>query len=230
MGIGRGATVMSFQILNRRLMEHLRARIQNGELSERSLARLSGISQPHIHNVLKGEKILSPKLEDKILITLKISILDLFTTEELNLQLNNGGSLNRYRALNVLDGLLGPGFTMPTQASHGEMQPVECSILGDVFRPQLARLGADLEMAPFVTANRLVLLDYSETARLTPKPDMYYATIIGGLGVIRILIKEGSRWFAATEQTREPRERWQELPVGTDPLSVIKARVVWLHR
>jgi hypothetical protein len=221
---------MSFEMLKRRLLGHLRARIQNGELSERSLARLSGISQPHIHNVLKGGKTLSPKLEDKILATLKISILDLFSMEELSMQLNNGGSLNRYRALNVLDGLLGPGFPMPTQASHGEMHPVECSLLGDVSHPQLSRLGADPEMAPFVNLNQLVLLDYSETARLTPKPDMYYATSIGGSGVIRILIKEGPRLFAATEHTRDTRERWQELPVAADPLSIVKARVVWLHR
>ena len=220
---------MSFEMLRSRLMEHLRARIQNGEFTERSLARLSRISQPHIHNVLKGAKILSPKLEDRILAALKISILDLFSTEELRMQVNNGDGLRRYRALSVLDGLLGPGLPMPVQASHGEMHPVECSLLNGVFRPQLARLGEDRQMAPFVNANQLVVLDYSETARLAPKPEMHYASSINGSGVIRILIKEEHRLFAATERTKEARELWQEFPAGADPLSIVRARVIWLH-
>jgi hypothetical protein len=32
----------------------LRERVMNGEISERRLAQLTGISQPHMHNVLKG--------------------------------------------------------------------------------------------------------------------------------------------------------------------------------
>ena len=220
---------MSFEMLRSRLMEHLRSRIQNGELTERSLARLSSISQPHIHNVLKGAKILSPKLEDRILAALKISILDLFSAEELRNQVSNGGGLRRYRALGVLDGLLGPGFPMPAQASHGEMHPVECSLLNGLFRPQLARLGEDPGMAPFVSANQLVVLDYSETARLAPKPDMHYAALTKGSGSIRILIKEGHRLFAATERTKETRELWEELPAAADPLSIVRARVIWIQ-
>ena len=180
--------------------------------------------------MLKGAKILSQELEDQLLSTLRISVLDLFTMDELRMQLNNGGGLYRYRALPVLDGLLGPGFPMPLHASHGEMHPVECALLDDIYHAQLARLGDDPEMTPCVRANQLVLLDYSETARLVPKPFMYYAMRVGGSGVVRILIKDGSRVFAATERTRETPELWQELPHSFDPLSVIMARVVWLDQ
>lgn len=219
---------MSFEMLRCRLLQHLRARIQNGELTERSLARLSRISQPHIHNVLKGAKTLSTEFEDRILAALKISILDLFSTEELRMHVSNGGSLRQYRALSVLDGFLGPGFPLPAQASHGEMHPVECSLLNGVVRPQLVRLAEDPEMAPFVNANQLVVLDYSETARLAPQPEMHYASLINGGGLVRILIKEGPRLFAATESTRQIRELWQELPAADDPLSIVRARVIWL--
>ena len=54
-------------------MGHLRTRIQNGELTERSLARLTGISQPHIHNVLKGAKILSPELGASMVVVAIVS-------------------------------------------------------------------------------------------------------------------------------------------------------------
>ncbi len=219
---------MSFSALRSRLMSHLRTRIQNGELTERSLARLSGISQPHIHNVLKGAKILSPELEDQILFTLRLSILDLYTEEELRAHLGKGVCSNRYRAVPVLDSLLGPGFPMPANSSHGEMHPVDCSLLGDVSQPRLARLGEDPEMAPLVQANRLVLLDYSETARIKLNPAMHYVASIGGSAVIRILINEGSRLFAATERTRATPECWQALPRLEDPLRIVLARVVWL--
>ena len=221
---------MSFEMLRGRLMGHLRTRVQNGEITERSLARLTGISQPHIHNVLKGAKILSQELEDQILTTLKISILDLFSLDELRSQLNNGGNLNRYRAVSVLDGLLGPGFPMPVQAARGEMHSVESILLDDVFRPQLVRLTDDPEMIPLVCANQLVLLDHSETARLAPTKAGHYAVSVNGSGVIRIIIKEGCRLFAATEMNREVRESWQELPAHADPLSIVRARVVWLNR
>ena len=100
-GIELTLTPMSFEKLRDHLIGHLRTRVQNGELTERSLARHTGISQPHIHNVLKGAKVLSPKLADRILATLKISILDLFSSDELRTHLDSGSSLNRYRAAGI---------------------------------------------------------------------------------------------------------------------------------
>ena len=47
---------MLFADVRNALTAVLRARVRNGELTERGLARLVGVSQPHIHNVLKGSK------------------------------------------------------------------------------------------------------------------------------------------------------------------------------
>ena len=46
--------MIGFEILRNRLIENIRYRIRNGELTERGLARRTGISQPHLHNLLKG--------------------------------------------------------------------------------------------------------------------------------------------------------------------------------
>ncbi len=73
---------MYFEDLHHRLLDHLRARLQCGEITERRLARLAGLSQPHIHNVLKGTRRLSNELADQILRQLRISLLDLLTPEE----------------------------------------------------------------------------------------------------------------------------------------------------
>lgn len=52
------------------------------KLTERSLARITGISQPHLHNALKGKRLLSVQKPDRILSYLELDLLDLI--EELN--------------------------------------------------------------------------------------------------------------------------------------------------
>jgi transcriptional regulator with XRE-family HTH domain len=73
---------MDFQVLERRFIEHLKQRIRSGELTERRLARLAGISQPHVHNVLKGKRIFSMAMADTILHVLRLDLLDLIEPEE----------------------------------------------------------------------------------------------------------------------------------------------------
>jgi transcriptional regulator with XRE-family HTH domain len=74
---------MTFHELQRRLLDRLRRRIRSGEVTERGLAKLSGISQPHLHNVLKGKRVLSVEMADEILHNLGLNVLDLVEPEEL---------------------------------------------------------------------------------------------------------------------------------------------------
>ncbi len=73
---------MDFLELERRFVDHLRHRVRSGELTERGLARVTGISQPHIHNVLCGKRSLSLETADVILHVLHIDLLDLLDPEE----------------------------------------------------------------------------------------------------------------------------------------------------
>ncbi|MDE3168156.1 MAG: helix-turn-helix transcriptional regulator [Acidobacteriota bacterium] len=73
---------MTFLQLQCRLLENLRRRVQRGESTERGLARLAGVSQPHLHNVLKGKRLLSIDMADEILRNLQIGVLDLMEPEE----------------------------------------------------------------------------------------------------------------------------------------------------
>jgi hypothetical protein len=72
-----------FRQLESRLVSVLQEKIQSGELTERGTARLTGLSQPHIHNVLKGKRSLSMDAADTILITLHMDTLDLMRSSEL---------------------------------------------------------------------------------------------------------------------------------------------------
>jgi plasmid maintenance system antidote protein VapI len=75
---------MNFQDLQARLIDHLRESIQSGALTERGLARITGISQPHIHNVLKGKRLLSSQMADEVLRKLHVDLRDLFRPDEID--------------------------------------------------------------------------------------------------------------------------------------------------
>ena len=68
---------MDFRELEGRLVENLRERVRRGEVTERHLARITGFSQPHIHNVLKGKRDLSLDAADTILRVLRMDLRDL---------------------------------------------------------------------------------------------------------------------------------------------------------
>jgi hypothetical protein len=74
---------MTFRDLQDRLAANLRDRVRGGEVTERGLARLTRVSQPHIHNVLKGKKLLSTNLADQVMQHLRMDILDLVDPHEL---------------------------------------------------------------------------------------------------------------------------------------------------
>ena len=68
---------MTFLTLHARLIRMVQVRIRNGDITERGFARLTGISQPHIHHVLKGVRALSPEMSDRVLKGLGLTVLDL---------------------------------------------------------------------------------------------------------------------------------------------------------
>lgn len=72
-----------FAVLQARLIRFLNLRIQNGDFTERGLARILGISQPQVHNVLKGARKLTPELADHLMCRFDMSVLDLLEASEL---------------------------------------------------------------------------------------------------------------------------------------------------
>jgi plasmid maintenance system antidote protein VapI len=75
--------MVRFAEFHTRLIACLRDKVRSGELTERGLARMIGISQPHIHNVLKGKKVFSAEVSDAILRELDLDLLDLLDPAEL---------------------------------------------------------------------------------------------------------------------------------------------------
>jgi len=73
---------MTIGDIQQRFVAHLQKRIRNGELSERALARIVGVSQPHLHHVLHGKRSLSIKTTDDMMQQLKMNIFDLIEPAE----------------------------------------------------------------------------------------------------------------------------------------------------
>lgn len=60
-----------------KLIETVNYNIRNGVATERGLARRVGISQPHMHNLLKGARGMTPETADRLLASLGLSVADL---------------------------------------------------------------------------------------------------------------------------------------------------------
>jgi hypothetical protein len=74
---------VDFSELQRRLIAHLHTLVRSGDASERGLARLTGVSQPHMHHVLKGKRLLSLEMADQVLAQLHLDLLDFIEPGEL---------------------------------------------------------------------------------------------------------------------------------------------------
>jgi transcriptional regulator with XRE-family HTH domain len=77
-----GLEALTFGALQRRLIRFVNNRISNGDFSERGLARVLRVSQPHLHKVLKNERKLTPELADRLLTCFGMTVLDLLNPAE----------------------------------------------------------------------------------------------------------------------------------------------------
>jgi transcriptional regulator with XRE-family HTH domain len=219
-----------FEELQDRLLVLLRARVQGGEFTERSLAKLTGISQPHVHNVLKGARKFSPELADSILKTLGISTLDLFDSRELIAHLSRHAAYQdqRYCQVGVLDGILGPGQAIPKAAPGGETYTIPHSQLKAVTDAVAARLGFDPEMRGTFAGGEVVLLDQSEMGRTYLEPQSLYVVLSERGALIRKLRQNGDTLWMRNSSDVDTGET-VELD-GRNVIDVVLARVVWLNK
>ena len=68
---------MTFQSLHDQLIREIRRRVDAGDTSVSSLARRAGISQPHLHLVLKGKRGFSWDFADRAALVIGLRIEDL---------------------------------------------------------------------------------------------------------------------------------------------------------
>jgi transcriptional regulator with XRE-family HTH domain len=219
---------MDFRELQIRLIAVLQSRLSNGELSERRMAHLTGISQPHIHNVLKGVRILSPRAADRILRSFQMTLLDLLRPEDLPAPCSASG---RFTEVPVLDAWLGPGLPLPRESASLEAHPFPRPFIASLEHPLVVRLAPDALMGALFREGDLALLDQSRSKRLLVEPGGLYVVSRQGEGLVRRLRWAGPRDLLLVGASTDGREHIELLSLeDSHPLDVIKAKVVWLGR
>ena len=227
---------MVFEHLETRLLDLVKDRICQGEITVRALARLSGISQPHLHNVLKGTKTLSRESCDLLLRSVRLSVLDLVTEEELRSQFEK---LSTPREIlyekPLLAGLVGPGHPWPATMNWPDR--VRIPILPSRSTKDLVvfRLGEDAEMPTSLHGCNIAAADTSIAARERPLPVGLYVVNRGEDTVLRYVRRGWQALYLIRDGEQEQGACWQALSYGAncDPRAItdiLLGQVCWLGR
>src|SRR5579862_3985645 len=223
---------MLFSILQIRLVATLQARVRRGEVTERGLARQTGISQPHIHHVLKGAKALSTKSADRILRHLGITILDLFETHELERAvIPSVAARTVFRGVPVLEGLLGPGYPFPQHVLRADTYPFPEAEIAGLESPVVGRLAHDPFMTGLFHAGSRVLLDRSGQKRSHLVNGGMYALSWRGQGLLRYVKREGSQLKLIPAGAAHNSAAWDSISLSDkNILDVVQAEAIWIGR
>ena len=219
---------MHFSMLQDRLIAHLRSRVRGGELTERSAARLTGVSQPHLHNVLKGARLLSTDMADQVLRSLNLCVFDLLDPDEIRDCRERAGG--RRREVPVLAGRLGPGMPFPTAERCRDTLPMDPrgrDLPGDAA---LVELACDPCMSTLFREGDTALIDRSPVACRTLRVGACYAIEFRGEGLVRRLVScQGQLALVSTSHEAAGGADFISLE-NRNMLEAVKAKVVWIGR
>lgn len=183
------------------LFDMARRRIRAGEVTERGLARLCGISQPHLHNALKGVRSLSVESADRVMGALGLTIEDILWAA------HDGGGM-QVRTVPMARNRIGPGYGAELTVTRGAM-PLPRSLVDPLVGPVAARLAPDLVMHRLLRANDIVLLDQNAAIRADVKGSGPWIVESSGGLLVRYLRRDGSSLFIGNAAARNDRVRWQ---------------------
>jgi plasmid maintenance system antidote protein VapI len=112
---------MTFFNLRELLLSRLRRMLETGAVSESTLARRLGVSQPHLHNTLKGVRGVTLQMADQFLGSMGWCVLDLIDSSDLEAAAKRGRALRsgRRTLLDVrpLSALVQPGLEPVSKAA-----------------------------------------------------------------------------------------------------------------
>ncbi|MBI4889519.1 MAG: hypothetical protein HY821_02765 [Acidobacteria bacterium] len=220
---------LTFEVLLSRLMGFASERIRNGDMTERAMARLVDLSQPHLHNVLKGKKGITLAAADGMLQGLALSLLELVEAEELGQALLDiRGRPQARRHLPLLEGRLGPFDAFPDWRCVREWLALQARILEKCYKPALIECAPDPENLQFPAA-AYALVEQEESARLMLSGEHWFAIRWRGAGFVRqVRWDDGGLHVLGQTPVGEPLlPRHIDLNGGS-VLQVVRARVLWM--
>ncbi|MBD0328128.1 MAG: helix-turn-helix transcriptional regulator [Pyrinomonadaceae bacterium] len=214
---------MRFQDLQGRLLTRVRTLVRNGVITERGLARMARISQPHIHNVLKGVRILTPDVADTILNCLELDVLDLIESREIEQQLRGTRpSYEGFRKISTLRHPIGPGRPWVDELDQERTFSMPVVQLAGILKPLGVHAIRDELMTALSGGTRMLLVDLS-IARV--EHNELYIIDVKGHAIVRRAVRcaSGGRFESDFPDPSESAPRWGELDKP-----IIRAQVVKL--
>jgi hypothetical protein len=207
----------TFEDLLGTLRETVRLRVQQGVITESGLARLTNISQPHLHNILKGKRLLTGELADRLLRQLHLSVGDLLPER----------TPEGHSAISFLDGFLGPGFPFPSSAHPHLRYPFPTLELRASRVPFFIEIRGNVP-PPFQERD-LAMVDLDAQTRLEPLIGAWYAVSLGQEVNLRRVWVAGDSICLSEAFPVPGQAEWFE-PGNRSMLEILLARVVWFGR
>ncbi len=190
---------------------------------------MAGLSQPHMHNVLKGVRSLSPEYADRLIAELRLSLLDLMDDAERPVLSPSAGQ----SAMEVawIRGSVGPSCALEERVYPGDVYPVARTLLASLSDPILVTLGHDPLLFPYFQAGDTALIDRQPITGSTLDPKAVYLVKTAGGTLVRSLRIGGTRLYLITPSTVDEPRNWSDLPLlGRQVSEVVWGRLVWLQR
>ena len=203
------------------IVELARYQVRTGRTTERRLASLAGVSQPHLHNVLKGIRQLSPESGDKILRSLNLSVPDILWWHPGEVE---PGTIS----IPILRDRVGPGSRVDWDARRGYLA-LPRTLTGRLTDPVAIRLAPDSAMPGQFRANDLVVIDRDPRLIETPAPGWCWVVAEAGGLRVRYLQRGEQGLVVASEPSFGRAPEWR-VPQGQNPKELIRGRIVWTSR
>jgi hypothetical protein len=209
--------------LYERLVEVARQRVRAGDVSERGLSRMCGISQPHMHNVLKSIRALSSASANRLMGALGVTVPGLVWHAQ-------GGDDWSVSIVPMVRNRIGPGIDSDLAACSGCM-PFPARIIEPLMDPVVAKIGADLVLPSMVAANDFILLDRNPELRSRPQGNSCWVVAEPSGLRIRYVKLDGTKVYLANQATVGNPSQWESISLrGRNITDIVKARIVWIWR
>ncbi len=218
-----------FEKLLQRLIQRLAALLTNGEYTERGLARLVGISQPHLHHILSGKRALTPHVADAILASLGWGLGELIPSEDLDqILLSRRSQVRKKARIPVLAGPIGPSYSFPDTSHVAEWVFTQSPVCEGMRRLFLAPLEPDPSVPFARRPGVFALVAEDEELRLRHLPEAWYVLRWGGAGLVRrIRVDAGSLALLGQKALEQEGAPETISLTGQSLLSVVRGRLIW---
>src|SRR5882724_11238073 len=168
---------MNLTTLQQRLLDRVRAAVDRGQVTESGLAAMMEYSQPQVHNVLKGERGLTPEFADALMSAFEIQVEDLVESRHRD---------SRFREVRILKGQIAAGQPFPLEMNFAGSRVFTSEFLSRYKDPILVKVGKhETSMLPTIQPSDLLLLDQAEERRRHPKMTRIYAVNLEEGGTIK---------------------------------------------